>query len=232
MVKTHEATRSSPATVGDNRETSPKICTSDMDNHQTKGSISATSATEASAQLEDDSEEDGEGYTNGEERRPARVIGRGGGGGGPEVGNNGLGNYAMGSQCLDSGMLLRQGISLWARSSSPADAVEVVATVTTTAPGNASAPLQASVMTTATAGGGGNNGGSRPYVNLQNTRPSASRTPLGRQHQTSGPSPASGASANAGVAASGGANVGAAKSRMSYYSYNLFFLLLVYCYLN
>ncbi|KAL5964426.1 ARF GTPase-activating protein GIT2 [Taenia solium] len=187
MVKTHEATRSSPATGGYNNTS--KTITNDTEHSDDQAKASAVSKTEASVEG-DDSEGEDEEYNNEDVRRQSNSTshrsGAGGGGGG---GANGSGNYAVGSQCLDSGMLLRQGISLWARSSSPGDPVEVVATATTTVPSASAAAPTPSQLPSSTTGAVNN----RSYVNLQNSRPSAARTPLGKQHQ----SPVSGGNAGA-----------------------------------
>ncbi|KAH9283291.1 ARF GTPase-activating protein GIT2 [Echinococcus granulosus] len=189
MVKTHEATRSSPATGGHNNTSKPFSTDTEHSDDQTKASVALT--TEASAVGDEDSEGEDEEYNNEDVHHQSKSTshrsGAGGGGGGGSA--NGSGNYAMGSQCLDSGMLLRQGISLWARSSSPGDAVEIVATATTTVPSAAAAAPTPPHLPSSTTGAANN----RSYVNVQNSRPSAARTPLGKQHQ----SPASGGNTGA-----------------------------------
>ncbi|VDM24270.1 unnamed protein product [Hydatigera taeniaeformis] len=186
MVKTHEATRSSPAIGGHN---TAKTISTDNEHSDDQAKTSMPSTTEPSAVADNDSECEDEEYNNEDVRHTKPTSHRSCAGGGGSGSANGSGNYAMGSQCLDSGMLLRQGISLWARSSSPGDSVEVVATATTSAPAGATGGPAPPHPTSSVTGAVNN----RSYVNLQNPRPSAARTPLGKQHQA----PASGGNAGA-----------------------------------
>lgn len=171
--------------MGGHNNTSKAI--TEHSDDQSKASVVSTAEVSAEGH---DSEDEDEEYNNEDVRRQSKSTSHRSGTGGSGGGNvNGSGNYAMGSQCLDSGMLLRQGISLWARSSSPGDAVEVVATATTNAPSASAAAPTPSQPPSSTTGAVNN----RSYVNLQNSRPSAARTPLGKQHQP----PASGGNAGA-----------------------------------
>lgn len=183
MTKTHEAAiRLSPGTAaskppdGQNKTSSPTIATGEE-------VTEIRDVVSESSENSDSSEEEGEGYTNGDPQSKSFASGN-------KRANESSSNYAMGNQCLDSGMLLRQGISLWGRSSSPADAVTVEA-MTTSGSANA-AQAQPSLSTQS------GPGAMRSYVNLQSTKPSAARTPIGKQQQTSqavgtpGTSPAAG----------------------------------------
>ncbi|VUZ41065.1 unnamed protein product [Hymenolepis diminuta] len=189
MVKTHEAAARSSSTP---KQSTPPV---DLHTRTTSSVITATegegertteihgSATEISEDNSDLSEddEDGEGYTNGNLHgppKPQSVIS------GNKRLNGSSSNYAVGTQCLDSGILLRQGISLWGRSTSPADATTVEVTTTTTT--NSGQPTNASQLQPSTSTQAGL-GAVRSYVNLQNTKPSAARTPIGKTQPTSSP---------------------------------------------
>ncbi|VDD83612.1 unnamed protein product [Mesocestoides corti] len=117
----------------------------------------------------DDNDEDDEEYTNEDVSKatPGSRIG------------NGSSNYAVGSQCLDSGILLRQGISLWGRSASPGN----------NAAGAVDADAAPKVSATAASAQAQQAAGSQPqraYVNLQNqASPSSRPQQSSRQQQTS-----------------------------------------------
>ncbi|VDN98292.1 unnamed protein product [Rodentolepis nana] len=189
MVKTHEAaTRSSPG----NRQLTPPV---DLKKGATSSAITATEGegeraaeefnvdvtsevSEDNSDLSED-EEDGEGYTNGnlhgQPKSQSAIKGS-------KRTNGSSSNYAVGSQCLDSGMLLRQGISLWGRSTSPADATTVEVTATTSA--NSGQPVTAPQPQSSTVKQVGP-GAVRSYVNLQNAKPSSARTPIGKTQPSS-----------------------------------------------
>nr|CDS25953.1 ARF GTPase activating protein GIT2 [Hymenolepis microstoma] len=188
MVKTHEAaTRLSPGT----KQLTPPV---DFKKGATSSVMTVTEGegeratgfhadvtpevSEDNSDLSED-EEDGEGYTNGnlhgQPKSQSAIPGS-------KRTNDSSSNYAVGTQCLDSGMLLRQGISLWGKSTSPADATTVE--VTTTVSANSGQPINAPQPQPSTVKQVGP-GAVRSYVNLQNTKPSSARTPIGKTQPTS-----------------------------------------------
>lgn len=191
MVKTHEAAARSSSTpkqstppVDLHTRTTSSVVTATEDEGERATEIHGSATSEISednSDLSEEDEEDDEGYTNGNLHgppKPQSVIS------GNKRVNGSSSNYAVGTQCLDSGMLLRQGISLWGRSTSPADATTVEVTTTTTT--NSGQPNNASQLQPSTSTQAGL-GAVRSYVNLQNTKPSAARTPIGKSQPTSSP---------------------------------------------